>query len=236
MNLRPPRPERGALPGCATLRHVPVGWRSYRLAICGRQAPSRNFFSCIHMLQYGTLCPDRETGGAERLRARERLVDNAQAGSRPPPGCGIGVASGRRSNYGPPRRDAVGASPSGKAAVFGTAIRRFESCRPSQIRRVRRSPAGQRRDWRDHPRPHPSGGGPCLLALELLDLGIRPQRRRARDKWRAIGLELRTLLDHAHHHAPLQVAREIDVCRAEPVAGDVTPAPECPHQRIEDHS
>lgn len=83
MNLRPPRPERGALPGCATLRHVPVGWRSYRLAICGRQAPSRNFFSCIHMLQYGTLCPDRETGGAERLRARERLVDNAQAGSRP---------------------------------------------------------------------------------------------------------------------------------------------------------
>ncbi len=49
------------------------------------------------MLQYGTLCPDRETGGAERLRARERLVDNAQAGSRPPPGCGIGVASGRRS-------------------------------------------------------------------------------------------------------------------------------------------
>jgi aromatic ring-cleaving dioxygenase len=32
------------------------------------------------------------------------------------------------------RRDA-GASPSGKAPVFGTGIRRFESCRPSQFRK-----------------------------------------------------------------------------------------------------
>jgi hypothetical protein len=29
-----------------------------------------------------------------------------------------------------------GASPSGKAAVFGTAIRRFESCRPNQLPRL----------------------------------------------------------------------------------------------------
>jgi hypothetical protein len=42
-----------------------------------------------------------------------------------------------RANYGPPRRGpegpwpGVGASPSGKAADFDSAIRRFESSRPS---------------------------------------------------------------------------------------------------------
>ena len=40
---------------------------------------------------------------------------------------------------GPP----AGASPSGKAPVFGTGIRRFESCRPSQPSLAARASAGQ---------------------------------------------------------------------------------------------
>jgi hypothetical protein len=49
------------------------------------------------------------------------------------------IAAHKRANYGPPafRRPLVlrriGASPSGKAADFDSAIRRFESSRPSQL-------------------------------------------------------------------------------------------------------
>ncbi len=158
MNLRPPRPERGALPDCATLRHVPVGRRSYRLDACGRQASSRNFFSCIHMPPWGKCCNGREAGARSvAVPLRPPLVDNARPAPSARPGRRIGVASGRRSNYGPPRLSAVGASPSGKAAVFGTAIRRFESCRPSQI-----GPPG-------HAVPPPGGGTHVVIHPQAAD-------------------------------------------------------------------
>ena len=55
------------------------------------------------------------------------------------------------------RTGTIGASPSGKAADFGSAIRRFESYRPShhlQVRRVRASvsPSQSRKRSDDHPR------------------------------------------------------------------------------------
>jgi hypothetical protein len=63
------------------------------------------------------------------------------------------IAAHKRANYGPPafRRPSalrrIGASPSGKAADFDSAIRRFESSRPSQIMKdlIDRGPGGPTR-------------------------------------------------------------------------------------------
>ena len=90
-NLRPPRPERGALPDCATLRRE-----------LDAQPASRAY-------SHGCRTP-------QPCAATARLL-----GCHASPAC-LCTA---------PSRD--GASPSGKAAVFGTAMRRFESSRPSQF-------------------------------------------------------------------------------------------------------
>jgi hypothetical protein len=68
--------------------------------------------------------------------------------------------------YTPASCDNIGASPSGKAAAFDAAIRRFESCRPSQqrkrIRVLRHAGASQILP------PH-VGNGSSLNALFMLD-------------------------------------------------------------------
>jgi hypothetical protein len=38
LNLRPPRPERGALPDCATLRQSPPSGEGYTIGLAGLQA------------------------------------------------------------------------------------------------------------------------------------------------------------------------------------------------------
>ena len=96
-NSRPPAPEAGALPGCATLRHL-KNVRRYTARKCRLQAM---------------------TNGRKIHRCR-RAVKSVCC--RHPAQVMLPVFL-----------DFAGASPSGKAAAFDAAIRRFEPCRPSQF-------------------------------------------------------------------------------------------------------
>lgn len=126
MNLRPPRPERGALPGCATLRD------QRRLYSDGSPAPQ----GCRTRLLKHPSPPART--GRRRPGSACRPSD---ADDRDPRGAGARdapIAAGRDTRYMRPRRARHdGASPSGKAADFDSAIPRFESWRPSQFHRHR---------------------------------------------------------------------------------------------------
>lgn len=169
MNLRPPRPERGALPGCATLRHA-LFQRDRPLAVETGAATSpvrRGLIASSYrprkrrVMPFSTVSfvPSRNR---EKCRRQNGFAPfgaalRAPCAHRGRRGCGLcphdgglagcnggqvascvpgrlhRLAGGTASRYtkGRGRRPHVGASPSGKAAAFGAAIRRFESCRPS---------------------------------------------------------------------------------------------------------
>lgn len=101
MNLRPPRPERGALPDCATLRSTGGGLIASAAPRCNSIEPP----ICGNLTK-------RCHGAPSPVGSPPRQLRRAPPHSR--------------------RQRRIGASPSGKAAVFGTAIPRFESWRPSQ--------------------------------------------------------------------------------------------------------
>ena len=78
---------------------------------------------------------------------------------------------------------AIGASPSGKAAAFGAAIRRFESCRPSQIDRTcRHKSSAEATERSNHRRFHGRSGfisgfprnGPRFCLPEIIQAYQRP--------------------------------------------------------------
>lgn len=141
MNLRPPRPERGALPGCATLRHarhkqvrksgIVLGQRLISADATDRKRTGPGLFTPATRVE--------NPGRTERERTDYRAENIEKNGRK------IGLARPKRSGYVPPRLEAapmrgglsalriVGAWPSGKAADFGSAMRRFESYRPSQL-------------------------------------------------------------------------------------------------------
>ena len=82
----------------------------------------------------------RVRGDAGRADARAALAAIARA-SGAAMACGVGtgrrcssVCGSRKRRAWPPTEDRAGVSPSGKAAGFDPAIRRFESFHPSQIR------------------------------------------------------------------------------------------------------
>ncbi len=104
LNLRPPRPERGALPDCATLRST--GGR-----LIASVAPQRNRAKHLLCGFLQSLAGDLSRRMRPPVRSACRWLHRAATHTR--------------------TQQRVGASPSGKAAVFGTAIPRFESWRPS---------------------------------------------------------------------------------------------------------
>ncbi len=133
--MRPPRPERGALPGCATLR-LPW-WRSYSRVLCGPQAGFAWHFSIVDE------CNRQALKAAQPVGVFSFSSKPHADCPAPSPANAIAVDDGNNpSSYRVAGRvfyrytmcaanADIGASPSGKATAFDAVMRRFESCRPS---------------------------------------------------------------------------------------------------------
>lgn len=158
LNLRPPRPERGALPDCATLRMrllIPTPlW--HRKALCPRRRilPTAVDNPLFRLRPCGAAGPRTAAFGAVRVLCRDagRAPKRIARRSRLEPVEAAGQCRYRRRTP----ITAFGASPSGKAADFDSAIRWFESSRPIQTIRSPKNGRNQHTltvDQGPHPLP-----------------------------------------------------------------------------------